>query len=289
MSAAAPGLPSSAAVIGLGLVGGSLARDLAAGGVAVTGVDADPAVRREARAAGLVGDVLEPDAPLPPGLDVVVVAVPLAAVPGVLRALATRGPDAAIVTDVASTKRSVLAAAAAAGLGSRFVGGHPMAGDHRSGWPASRAGLFAGAAVWLCPGAATDDAVERVRRLWTAIGARPALIDPASHDRLVALGSHLPQAAASALGAVLAHGGVRPDRLGPGGLGATRLAASDPELWTGILLDNGDEIAPALDALASRLGALREHLLQGDAAAVRAWLLEAREWAEAVAAAGPAG
>ncbi|HUG40370.1 MAG TPA: prephenate dehydrogenase/arogenate dehydrogenase family protein [Longimicrobiales bacterium] len=268
------------AVVGLGLIGGSIARDLAADGVPVTGVDRDAAVLRSAAREGVLRDAAAPGDPLPGDVELVVVAIPVPVIPAFLARLAGAAPGTGpVVTDVASTKRSVLAAAAAAGLGRRFVGGHPMAGDHRSGWAASRRGLFAGTTTWICPGAAESVAVARVTALWTRLGARPARIDPERHDHLVALSSHLPQAASSALAAVLARRGVAPADLGPGGIGATRLAGSDPDLWTGILLDNAAEVAPALDDYGGRLAALRAALLRGDAAAVRGWLAEGGAWA----------
>lgn len=277
------------AVFGLGLIGGSLARDLAALGMAVVGVDGDADTLAAATDEGVLRQALRPDAPLPRDVEIVVFALPVPAIPAALRDLsgalgslashpgADHGPP--VITDVGSTKRSVLAAAGKAGLGARFVGSHPMAGDHRSGWAASRRGLFDGARVWICAGAAAPDAVARVVALWEALGARPEGIGAADHDRLVGLASHLPQAVASALAGALRDRQVGRGALGPGGADTTRLAASDPALWTGILLDNADEVVRGLEAVESRLAALREALRGGDAAAVTRWLGQAAGWA----------
>jgi prephenate dehydrogenase len=278
------------AIIGLGLIGGSLARDLAALGWRVVAADRDPTALNDAMAAGIVDEGfdagvaqgLEPGDPARGTLglaEVVVVATPLAPAIDVVRWLAGTAPPAAVVTDVVSTKRTIVAAAREAGLAGRFVGGHPMAGDHRSGWRASRPGLFAGAPVWLCREGADAAAVERVARLWTAVGSIPREIDAAAHDRLVAWSSHLPQIVASALGAVLGRAGVVASELGPGGRDATRLAGSDPGLWSEILLDNADVLDPALDALVGEVIRLRGQLRERDAAGVGALLEEARAWA----------
>lgn len=274
--------PAAVAIVGLGLIGGSMARDLAAAGVPVVGVDADRSTLAAATGDGVLRQALRPEDPLPGDVEIVVLAMPVPAIPIALRSFAAEGSAAEggpVITDVGSAKRSVLAAAAEAGVGPRFVGGHPMAGDHRRGWAASRPGLFRNALVWICPGAAAPAAVARVTALWTSLGARPEHIDAAAHDRLVGLSSHLPQAVASALAGALRETGVGRDALGPGGADTTRLAASDPELWTGILLDNADEVATGLEATERRLVALREALRRGDAAAVRGWLRDAAEWA----------
>lgn len=274
----------TAAVIGLGLVGGSLARDLAGRGWRVAGADRDPATVEAAIDSGVVDRAFDADgvsAAMPAAVEIVVVATPVGAVPGLLRWLGEAAPPGAVITDVASTKRTVMAAALAAGIAERFVGSHPMTGDHRSGWAAARAGLFTGVPVWLCSDGAGAAALDRVAGLWTAVGGRPAVIDAGAHDRLVAWSSHLPQIAASALGATLARGGVEASDLGPGGRDATRLAGSDPALWCEIVSDNADLLAPALDVLIEELARVREHVHARDQAAVRAVLAAARAWADA--------
>lgn len=266
-----PTLDRTVAVLGLGLVGGSLARDLAAAGTRVVGADTDPATVRAALDAGVIADALDPRDPRPDAdCDLVVVAVPVDAAPALLDRLAGSLPPGPAVTDVGSVKRGVMDAARAAGLVRRFVGGHPMAGSHASGWASSRAGLFSGARVWLCPGDAEVEAVTRVGRLWRAVGAVPDIVDAAEHDREMAWASHLPQAAASALAAVLREAGIPGSALGPGGRDMTRLAASDPGLWAGIARANADELGPALRALAARLEGLAA-LLSRDGTDARRW------------------
>lgn len=265
-------------IIGLGLIGGSLARDLSDAGWRVTGTDRDDDTLRAAIDSGTVQAEL--DEGVQP-LDLIVVAVPVRSALDVVRRLGRGAPNPSspVITDVGSTKRSVVDAAVAAGLSERFVGGHPMVGDHRSGWSAARSGLFRGAPVWLCPAPdASPSAVGRVESLWAAVGGRTRRIDAAEHDRRMSFTSHLPQATSSALAATLASADLTPDDLGAGGRDATRLAGSDTDVWADILLDNADEVGPALDALVDNLRGLRHGIASRDGAAIRDWLETARAW-----------
>jgi len=272
---------STVAIAGLGLIGGSLARDLAAAGARILAFDRDVDSLRDALDAGVVHALMPPDFAGVEGADAFVLALPVDVAPAALIAAAPRLARVPLLTDVGSTKRSIVAAAERLGLGVRFVGGHPLAGDHRAGWRAARIGLFAGARVFLCPAAgARDDAIERARALWLAVGARPEFIDAGAHDERLAWASHLPQAASSALARALAAAGLRPTDLGPGGRDTTRLAASDPALWTAIALDNAPPIAAALERLETELATLRAALLRRDRDAVHAFFAAGRQWHE---------
>jgi len=161
-------------IIGLGLTGGSLARDLAAADVPVLGYDHDHATLAAAADAGVVTSALDHSLRGLAAAGVLVIAVPVDATAGVLRRAAPHLAGVDLVTDVGSTKVGIAAAAEAAGLGDRFVGGHPLAGDDRTGWHASRSGLFLGARVFLCPGPeSSSTAIERADRLWRLVGAYP--------------------------------------------------------------------------------------------------------------------
>jgi prephenate dehydrogenase len=287
------------AVVGLGLMGGSLARDLAARGYRVVAADPDAAVLADARAHGVISGTFplgadrSSDRRAERGLDeadLVIVATPVRAALPILRWLAGAAPPHAVLTDVGSTKRSITEAAGAAGLSTRFVGGHPMAGDHRSGWAAAREGLFIGSRVWLCAGdEGAADAEALVAAMWAEVGALPLPIDAVDHDEMIAWSSHLPQLLASALGCALDGEGVDRSALGPGGRDTTRLAGSDPALWTDILMDNADALEPALDALLEELVRLRRHIGGLDDASLRATLEAARRWSEGVRDPAPAG
>lgn len=266
-------------IVGLGLIGGSLARDLAAAGWRVLGEDRDTASLNAARTDGVVAERLEQRDLA--GLDLLVLALPVRAAAERVRELAGSLEPGShlVITDVGSTKRSVTAAAEAAGLAARFVGSHPMAGSQESGWSAGRTDLFRGEAVWVCPtSASSPDAIGTVEGLWRQVGGEPRRIDAAAHDRLLARASHLPQLTATALATVLARHGISPDSLGPGGRDATRLAGSDPDMWTDIALDNSGEIAPALDDLSRELAELARAVRDGDHEGVRSRVAAARAW-----------
>jgi prephenate dehydrogenase len=267
------------AVAGLGLIGGSLARDLAARGVRVLGCDPDAGALDAAVAEGVVsalGAGLEgvEDA------DALVLAVHVHAAPALLQAVAPRLGRVRLVTDAGSTKAGIVAAAARLGLGAKFVGAHPLAGDHRSGWPASRLGLFAGAALYLTPSAESGaEAVALARELWTRVGARMVEMDAEEHDRLLAWVSHLPQVVSSALAAVLAGRGITRGDLGRGGRDITRLAGSSPEMWRDILAANAASVTGAIAEMERQLASARAAIGSGDAEAIRAWLAESNQWA----------
>ena len=264
----------SAAIIGLGLIGGSLARDLAARGVRVFSWDRDGAAVRSASEGGIADPVMW-DEPL----DVVVLAVPVLAARKLLHDIAARAHPVRLITDVGSTKRSIVKAAEEQGIGARFVGSHPLAGDHRSGWDASRTGLFEGAPVYLAPSRSTGpDALELARELWTMVGAVPEVMDAAEHDRRLAWTSHLPHAAATALACALAEAGIARSALGPGGRDATRLAGSSPEMWADILVDNADEARSALAAMSARLSAIADAVARGDRDRLREIWAAANHW-----------
>lgn len=264
----------SAAIIGLGLIGGSLARDLAAKGVRVFAADRDEASVRTAAEQG-IAQPLRWDEPI----DVVVLAVPVLAAPGVLLELAGRMDGVRLITDVGSTKRSIVDAAERQGIGARFVGSHPLAGDHRSGWAASREGLFKRARVSLTPTSSTTaDAMQLARHLWGMVGARPLETYVDEHDALLAWTSHLPQAVSSALVCALDGEGIPRSELGPGGRDVTRLAGSSPEMWADILIDNADEVSTALSSMSTHLSAIRDAVAAGDRDRLRALWAAANQW-----------
>ncbi|MFC7530329.1 prephenate dehydrogenase [Actinoplanes sp. GCM10030250] len=242
--------PLRAAVVGLGLIGGSLLRALAAGGHDVTGFDADPRTRELARAAGhRVADSVT-DAVR--GAEVTALAVPLQFLPQVLPQLA--GHDG-LVTDVTSVKGPVRELAAAHGL-RRFVGGHPMAGKETSGFAASDPDLFSGCAWVLCLEPETDlgDWLA-LARLYTELGARVVPVTAVEHDTAVAQISHVPHLFAAALAGQLA-GHPLAAALAAGSFrDGTRVAATRAELIAAMCGGNVDAVRGELRSL---IGVLRE-------------------------------
>lgn len=270
---------SRAAVIGLGLIGGSVARDLAAHGVRVSAYDADASQLRAAMRDSVVTDALDDSLVGLCDVELVVIAIPVDCALDVLRRAVPHLANAKLITDVGSTKARIVALAGELGLDDRFVGSHPMAGDHRSGWNASRAGLFIGAPMYLSPVSdRSKDAMAAADALWTSLGARTIEIDAVEHDRKLAWTSHLPHMIAVVLGITLGAGDVKRDELGPGGRDMTRIAGSSPEMWTAIGMDNSEPIDRALEVAEREIVALRGALRRHDGAALRAQLTAARAW-----------
>jgi prephenate dehydrogenase len=240
-------------VAGLGLIGGSVALAARATwpGVDVIGCDTETcaaeATRRQVvrEAARDITSLRE--------CDLIVLAVPLVAMPEALGALADMRTSA-VVTDVASTKRRVVAEARAGGLAS-FVGGHPMAGAERPGLDHARADLFVDRPWLLVEGTAGAADRARVESFVRALGARPSWIDAAAHDRAVAYVSHLPQVLAAALMAAADEqvGAAGAAAAGPAFAEMTRLASSPTDMWQAILSENADYVTEALTAFAAGL------------------------------------
>lgn len=274
------------AVIGVGLIGGSLAAALheLPDAPYVTGIDEDAESLTVALQRGIVDAGFAPaqadDELL--GADLVVIATPVAAADAWLQRLAEIG-YAGVVTDVASTKAAIVAdAKRLLGPSATFIGGHPMAGSERSGVTAADAELFRGAYYVLTPADDTEtEAYRRLHRLLTAIGARVIALDASAHDEAVAAISHVPHVAASALtnlAAQRASAGSDVLRLAAGGFkDMTRIAAGSPDLWTGICLDNRDAVARGLDELGEQLAEFASLVRGRDADGVRAWLARAAD------------
>jgi prephenate dehydrogenase len=278
------------AIIGVGLIGGSL-------GAALRALEEPPRVVGVMRSAegrawalenGVLDDALAPEDALAGdllcagGADLVVVATPVEAAMGWLEALGETGYDG-LVTDVASTKAGVQAAADRhLGPNAVFIGGHPMAGSERTGVQASNPELFRDAYYVLTPSADTPaEDYRRLHSLVSALGARVIAVDPDEHDEAVAAISHVPHVAASALTNLAAErAGAGHDvlRLAAGGFkDMTRIAAGSPELWTGICLDNREAVVRGLEQYTAQIVEFSSMLREGDAERMRAWLERAAE------------
>lgn len=267
------------AVIGLGLMGGSMARALHVRGVHVLGFDRDGTQLEAALRDGAVREALASDLAGIAMAEVVVLALPVDATIALLPSIAARIGDARLVMDLASTKRSIVAAAESAGLGPRFVGAHPLTGSHRTGWGASRASLFDDARVFLCPTrSTTNGALQLAESLWRELRAGVEVMDATVHDDQMAWRSHLPHLVSSALAVTLREAGVRRSALGPGGRDVTRLAGGSSAMWLPIVEDNATAIADAMAACERQLRSFREAVLAGDRAATAAFLQAGADW-----------
>lgn len=242
------------AVVGLGLIGGSLARRLA-DSYDVVSYDAAPATRDLAGSSGLAVAADLPTAVH--GASVVFLAVALPALPLVLGQVAAELPDSAVLSDVGSVKSPLYAAVRTQGLGGRFVGGHPMAGTERSGFAASDPELYDGAAWVLCLEPDTDlQSWLRLAGVLTGIGARVVPATAADHDAAVARVSHLSHLLAAALASTAAEAGPLAMTLAAGSFrDGTRVAATAPSLPTSMCRSNRAALVAALSEAMQRLHA----------------------------------
>jgi cyclohexadieny/prephenate dehydrogenase len=245
----------------------------------VLGYDRDPVSVAGALADGVIAKALDPTLDGIEEADLVVFALPVGAAVELVAHVAPRVGRALLITDLGSTKRSIVAACEAAGIGGIFVGGHPLTGDHRSGWNASRTGLFARSTVFLCPAPSTRPAaLALAEAFWRRLGAHTECVDAAVHDVMVTWRSHLPQLAATSLALALQHAGITRAELGPGGRDATRIAGSDADMWVAIARDNADNIAPALAAFETQVRMLRSALERDDDIMLRRMLYATQSW-----------
>lgn len=267
-------------IVGLGVVGGSLAIDLSDAGVEVLGYDIDAAGRALALAEGAVSGIAGSAEELAARCDVLCYAVPLDTLVAMLETHRGRWHSEAVVTDVASLKVPVMESAAEAGIGRRFVGSHPMAGSHGRGFRDARPGIFRGARVWLTTGEAETAAVDQVEALWSVVGAETARIDAGDHDRRMIASSHLPQLISSLLAALLESRGASRSDLGPGGRDMTRLAASSIEMWLPLLREGGPDLASLLRDYSLQAEELADAVEAGDEDALVELFARAGAWEE---------
>ena len=253
------------AVVGLGLIGGSLARALRSAGAVggIQGYDTDARQRRLAVELGVVDAAPDTPAAAVADADIVVLAVPVLHTAEALEPIRAALKREAVLTDVGSTKQSVLADVAKA-LGAvppRFVAGHPIAGTEKSGVANSLADLFHNRRVILTPHEAQDRAaLATVTNLWIATGARVVHMDPAQHDAVFAATSHLPHVLAYSFVDMLARldtGGEIFPNAGGGFRDFTRIASSSPEMWHDIVRANAEAVGHLLE---QQIGELREVL-----------------------------
>jgi prephenate dehydrogenase len=277
----------SVAIIGLGLIGGSVARDLAALGIRVVAYDPDETRIASAIRANVVTTALHESLDGVGDVDIIVLATPVDEAIDILRRIAPHAARAKLITDVGSTKARIVETARAAGIGDRFVGAHPMAGDHRSGWEASRRGLFVDAPVYLCANRdVSADALRLAHTFWARLGSRPEEMAADEHDLKLAWTSHLPHMISASLALALARAGVDRGYLGPGGRDVTRLAGSSPEMWTAIALDNAPALEAAMEETEREIANLRAAIKRADREEVSERLSAARKWTQPMREAG---
>lgn len=277
--------PQRVALLGTGLIGGSLAAawrsrsaPVSIAGFALGG-DAE-----RARELGLIDQVFTDPAEAVAGADWVVFAAPVPTLPGLMSEIAPALGTVTRLTDCGSTKSSVVQAARAR-LGEafdRFVPGHPIAGSEKSGPDAANPDLFRGRRWVLCPtNAGQQTHCEALRALLAPTGAVVSEMTPAEHDRLFAEVSHWPHVVAFALGAAIGRGELADAAIefSGGGLRDTsRIAASSPELWAGILIDNAQSVLESGERYRAELDGLIRALRERDRPALLKILEGASQW-----------
>lgn len=261
------------ALIGVGLIGGSFARALRAAGKvdSIVGFDGNAEAIRRALELNVIDEHAATAAQAVDQANLVMIATPVGSAHEILRAIAQHLSSGAIITDVGSTKSSVIDAARAQ-LGaafSRFVPGHPIAGREHSGVENSDAALFRDHVFVSTPVEQTSaNALDHVEALWRSLGCRIERMTPDEHDNIFAAVSHLPHMLAFALVAQIA---IEPDAqqkfamAGPGFRDFTRIAASDPTLWADICIANRHALAGELNAYRASLDQLQHAVESADA------------------------
>ncbi len=256
--------------IGLGLIGGSLARALKSydGSNVIAAYNRSPEPLEQAVKDGVVDIPLHEIGEGFRDCDVIFLCLPVITNAQALSKLAAFiGPDT-IVTDVSSVKGSIMKAAEEAGLKDHFVGGHPMAGSERTGYIASSKDLYRNAYYIITPYEAADPKAEVIRKLSEDIGAIPIVMDAAKHDRIVAGVSHIPHLAAAALVELVKNNdysdGLMKVVAAGGFKDITRVASSSPSMWKEICESNDINISEFLGDLIDRLSEIREKVAAGD-------------------------
>ncbi len=264
-----PLLIQTVVIVGVGLIGGSLAAALKSRKVAsrVIGVGRDASRIEAARDSGLIDEATTDIATVIQDADLVVFCTPVdcvakdmrraeaALIAGHRRSGAAQGHPS-LFTDVGSVKSPICDELADL---PHFVGSHPIAGSHRQGFEAADPRLFEGRMCVITPLASSPASqVKRLEQFWQSIGMRTTQMSPSAHDRSLAMTSHLPHIVAASLASTLT--AENRSLTGSGFRDTTRVAAGDPGLWTGILMNNADAVLEGIDAIQQKLSRYREAL-----------------------------
>ena len=270
-------------IIGLGLIGGSMAIDLKRRGFAqkVVGVEAEPVNAAAAKAIGLVDEVVDLKECVDRS-DVIVVAVPVGAAKSLLPEILDMMPDGSdkVVMDVCSTKEQLVRSVENHPARAHYVASHPMAGTEYSGPWAAMSGMYDGHACIICDAEKSHpEAVRKVEALYDALNMRVICMDSSSHDLHTAYVSHISHVTSFALALTV----LEKERdenhifdLASGGFSSTvRLAKSSPDMWTPILTQNKDNVLHVMDTYMEKMNAFRQAVAEGDEEAIRGLIEEA--------------
>lgn len=263
-------------IVGLGLMGGSLALALRGHCRQLVAIEPQPGVRQQAVRDGVVDAATDDLGAGATAVDMLIFATPVRATLSLLETLPTLCPDGRLVADLGSTKADVIAAMDRLPESFQAIGGHPMCGKESSGLAAASADLYQNQTFVLCRSRRTSPGLEALMgELVAAIGARPVWLTAATHDEIVAAVSHLPYLLSAALMRVVA--AEEQWAISASGFrDVSRLAGSDTRMMLDILLTNRAAILAALEHYQADLAALAVILQQADEAALAGWLAEAR-------------
>jgi prephenate dehydrogenase len=278
------------AIIGVGLIGGSLARALReAGGVgSVVGIGRSRANLEDALSLGICDEITQDVLEGVRGADMVFISVPVCAIPAVVAEIAPALAPGCIVTDGGSVKTAIVRECEALmPAGCHFVGGHPIAGTEHSGAASSFATLYRGKRCILTPTEHTDPAaLETVARLWRLTGAEVCSMEPGHHDRIFAEISHLPHVVAYALVHAVGTADVEGENVlsytAGGFRDFTRIASSDPVMWRDIALMNREALLASIDGFSASLTELRRRIDGGDQGGLTEFFTTAKQFRDGI-------
>jgi len=278
------------AIIGVGLIGGSLARALREAGAvkSVVGIGRSLPNLEDARSLGICDEITQDAVSGVRGADVVFVSVPVCAIPGVVAEIAPALAPGCIVTDGGSVKTAIVRECETLmPAGCHFVGGHPIAGTEHSGAAASFATLYRGKRCILTPTERTDSAaLELVASFWRLTGAVVCSMEPGHHDRIFAEISHLPHAVAYALVHAVGTADVEGENVlsytAGGFRDFTRIASSDPAMWRDIALMNREPLLRSIDGFSASLAELRRRIAAGDGAGLSEFFTIAKQFRDGI-------
>lgn len=266
------------AVIGVGLIGGSIGLGLRRRGLAreVVGVGRSKDSLQKAKQVGAVDRTTLDLADGVAQADLIIVCTPVGRIVADVRAAAAASRRQALITDVGSTKARIVAELDGALPGGvRFVGSHPLAGSEKNGPAAADADLFVDRTVVVTPADSTRaDDLAALGDFWASLGANVVQMSPADHDRALAATSHLPHLVAAALAAATSPGDL--PLTASGWADTTRVAAGDPELWSQIFLSNQAHVLAAIERYGEVLDDMREAIEAGDVGLLVRLLAEAK-------------
>jgi prephenate dehydrogenase len=278
------------AIIGVGLIGGSLARALREAGAvrSVVGIGRSRANLEDALSLGICDEITQDALEGVKGADMVFISVPVCSIPAVVAEIAPALAPGCIVTDGGSVKTAIVRECEALmPSGCHFVGGHPIAGTEHSGASASFATLYRGKRCILTPTGQTDKAaLATVDRIWRLTGAEVCAMEPGHHDRIFAEISHLPHAVAYALVHAVGTADVEGENVlsytAGGFRDFTRIASSDPVMWRDISLMNRDALLKSIDGFSASLAELRRRIDSGDQAGLTEFFTTAKQFRDGI-------